>query len=83
MPKVKGQVHDKTNQLGLEGPERRDAMNDIIFKGENEPARPMIVVTDRDGNRWLCDENIDPEKNLKEQGCWQCGDEKFAFTRDD
>ena len=45
------------------------------------PARPMKVVADRDGTMWLCDKNVDEDKALKEQGCWQCGE--LAFTRDD
>ena len=57
-------------------------MEDIV-ESKHEPARPMIVVTDQDGKHWLCDEDIDPKKNLEKQGCWQCGDEHFAFTRDD
>ena len=44
-------------------------------------ARPMKVVSDRYGAMWLCDDKVDEEKSLKEQGCWQCGD--LAFTRDD
>jgi len=44
-------------------------------------ARPMKVVVDDDGCRWLCDADVDERKDLKEQGCWRCGD--LAFTRDD
>jgi hypothetical protein len=44
-------------------------------------ARPMKVVLDDDGCRWLCDADVDEDKDLKEQGCWRCGD--LAFTRDD
>jgi len=31
----------------------------------------MIVVTDNDGNLWLCDKNVDKGKDLKNQGCWR------------
>jgi hypothetical protein len=44
-------------------------------------ARPMKVVADRNGTMWLCDREVDEDKALKEQGCWQCGD--LPFTRDD
>jgi hypothetical protein len=47
----------------------------------HRPARPMKVVADRTGARWLCDKNVDEEKNLEAQGCWRCGD--LAFTRND
>jgi streptogramin lyase len=50
---------------------------------EHKAARPMVVVSDKHGNRWLCDKGIDPRKDLAKQGCWQCGDEHFAFTRND
>ncbi len=48
-----------------------------------KPARPMKVVKDQKGVRWLCDQDVDTNKNLGEQGCWQCGDEHFAMNRDD
>jgi hypothetical protein len=70
------------NHLGYKSPERREAMEDTVTI-KTKPARPMIVITDRDGNRWLCDKDVDPNKDLAEQGCWQCGDEHFAFTRND
>lgn len=47
----------------------------------HKAARPMKVVADRNGTMWLCDKNVDEDKALKEQGCWQCGE--LAFTRDD
>jgi hypothetical protein len=47
----------------------------------HRPARPMKVVADRNGARWLCDKTVDEDKNLESQGCWRCGD--LAFTRND
>jgi hypothetical protein len=44
-------------------------------------ARPMKVVEDNDGCRWLCDADVDEDKDLKDQGCWRC--EELPFTRDD
>ena len=67
---------------GPKSPERRETMEDVEEITQT-PERSMIVVTDQKGEHWLCDEKIDPTKNLKDQGCWQCGDEHFAFTRDD
>ena len=69
-------------KIGQESPERREIMEDIVEIGSKHE-KSMMVVTDPQGNHWLCDEEIDPRKDLKEQGCWQCGDEHFAFTRDD
>jgi hypothetical protein len=44
-------------------------------------ARPMKVVEDSDGCRWLCDADVDESEDLKDQGCWRC--EELPFTRDD
>ncbi|MFO8056892.1 MAG: hypothetical protein R6V10_06325 [bacterium] len=57
-------------------------MEEDIMVNENNPEK-MIVVTDPEGNRWLCDEEVDPTRDFAQQGCWKCGDEHFAFTRDD
>lgn len=40
-------------------------------------ARPLKFVKDKDGYGWLCDENINPDKNLREQGCWRCDEMAF------
>jgi hypothetical protein len=52
-----------------------------VETGPHHAARPMRVVVDDRGCRWLCDADVDETKDLKEQGCWRCGD--LAFTRDD
>jgi hypothetical protein len=41
----------------------------------------MKVVVAKDGCTWLCDVGVDETKDLKEQGCWNCGE--VTFTRDD
>jgi hypothetical protein len=56
-----------------------DAENAVTVP--HKAARPMKVVEDNEGNRWLCDEDVDESEDLKEQGCWRC--EELAFTRDD
>jgi streptogramin lyase len=47
----------------------------------HKAARPMKVVSDQDGAKWICDKSVDENKNLEAQGCWRCGD--LAFTRND
>lgn len=43
-------------------------------------ARPMKVYVDDDGILYLCDQDIDLNKPLKEQvRCWTC--DKVQFTR--
>ena len=70
------------SKLGLMRPERRSVMEDN-YQNERSPARAMVVIKDSDGEHWLCDKEVDPKKDLEKQGCWQCGDEHFAFTRND
>ncbi|MBN2325745.1 MAG: hypothetical protein JXR73_01235 [Candidatus Omnitrophica bacterium] len=55
--------------------------NQTAVQTPHKPARPMVVVTDEKGSRWLCDKGIDPKKDLSKQGCWNCGD--LAFNRND
>ena len=51
-----------------------------LGKGIFHPsARPMKVYVDDDGIMYLCDEDIDPERPLKEQACWTC--DKVQFMR--
>jgi hypothetical protein len=57
-------------------------MNDNPKETEaHEAARPMKVVTARDGSRWLCDVDVSEDGDLAAQGCWRCSE--IAFTRDD
>ncbi len=46
--------------------------------GVHHTARPMHVITDRGGNRWLCDAEVNLTDDLPGQ-CWECGE--MAFTR--
>ena len=48
---------------------------------QHKPARPMEVIKDKENELWLCDKGVDPEKSLREQGCWNCGE--MPFIRDD
>jgi hypothetical protein len=41
----------------------------------------MKVITDADGEPWICDAGVDPSSDLEGQGCWRCRD--LPFTRDD
>ena len=43
--------------------------------------RPMEVVRDDSGDRWLRDKSVDHRRDLRQQGCWRCGEQ--AFTRND
>jgi hypothetical protein len=44
---------------------------------EHNPVRPLKFVRDENGNGWLCDKNVDVDRDLKKQGCWRC--EEMAF----
>jgi hypothetical protein len=43
----------------------------------HNPARPLKFVKDKDGNGWLCDQDVDVNVDLRKQGCWRC--EEMAF----
>ncbi len=45
----------------------------------HKPARPMRFFKDMEGNGWLCDKDVDPDKDLREQGCWRCDEIAFPF----
>ena len=48
-----------------------------VANESHEAARPLKYVKDEEGNGWLCDQNVDPAKDLRAQGCWRCGDMAF------
>ncbi len=52
--------------------ERGEAITDI-----HKPARPLKYFKDKAGNGWLCDKGIDPDKDLRQQGCWRCDEMAF------
>lgn len=41
------------------------------------PARPLKFVKDKDGYGWLCDKYVDPDVDLRLQGCWRCDEMVF------
>jgi len=38
-------------------------------------SRPMKVLVDDQGGPWICDCDVDPSKDLAQQGCWQVREE--------
>ena len=45
----------------------------------HKPARPLKYFKDKDDVGWLCDKNIDPDGDLKAQGCWRCDEMAFPM----
>ena len=45
----------------------------------HRPARPLKFFRDPRGNGWLCDKDIDPDRDLEAQGCWRCEDMAFPM----
>jgi len=39
--------------------------------------RPLKFVMDQEGYGWLCDKNINPNQDLRNQGCWRCDEMAF------
>ena len=57
-----------------------DTYNDdreVMTTESHKPARPLKYFKDKDGNGWLCDKDVDPDKGLQEQGCWRCDEMAF------
>ena len=55
--------------------------NDDAVGVPGEPRRRprrLKVVADREGSMWLCDEDVDETRPLREQGCWQSRDREEA-----
>jgi hypothetical protein len=50
---------------------------DKMSTSTHKPARPLKFFKDKEGNGWLCDEDIDPDGDLESQGCWRCEDMAF------
>lgn len=48
---------------------------ELPFNNPARGSRIMKVVVDAKGNPWICDQNVDPSKDLAEQGCWQLQEE--------
>lgn len=47
------------------------------LKESHEPALSLRFFRDKEGNGWLCDKDIDPDGDLKAQGCWRCEESAF------
>jgi hypothetical protein len=45
----------------------------------HKPARPMKFFKDKEGNGWLCDSEVDPDGDLRAQGCWRCDEMAFPM----
>jgi hypothetical protein len=48
---------------------------EIPINDMSRGSHPMKVVEDQEGNPWICDHDVDPSKDLAEQGCWQLREE--------
>ena len=50
---------------------------DFTYVHGHLPARPLRFVKDKQGDGWLCDQDVDPDLDLREQGCWRCDEMAF------
>jgi hypothetical protein len=48
---------------------------EIPINDMSRRSHPLKVVVDQEGNPWICDHDVDPSKDLAEQGCWQIREE--------
>ncbi|MFC2171415.1 hypothetical protein ACFLU6_02140 [Acidobacteriota bacterium] len=61
--------------------EKEKERKEQIHFTPHKPARPMKVIKDDEGELWLCDDDVDRKKDLRGQGCLNCGE--IPFTRND
>jgi len=52
-------------------------IEDYTYLYRHTPTRPIKYVKDKDGYGWLCDKEVDPDGDLREQGCWRCDEMAF------
>jgi hypothetical protein len=50
---------------------------DYTYLYPHLPARPLKFVKDDEGCGWLCDQEVDADEDLREQGCWRCDEMAF------
>jgi hypothetical protein len=55
----------------------QDDKRDFASTDTHQPARPMKFLRDKNGYGWLCDKEVDPDKDLRGQGCWRCDEMAF------
>ena len=59
---------------------KKDLMPEYLEAFEPEyTGRPLVFLKDKDGNGWLCDKEVDPNANLRDQGCWRCDEMSFPL----
>ena len=52
-------------------------IDDYTYLYGHTPTRPIKYVKGRDGYGWLCDKKVDPDEDLRGQGCWRCDEMAF------
>jgi len=65
-------MHPYRKEIAMDEDTRELASTDT-----HHPARPLKYFKDKDGYGWLCDKDIDPDGDLREQGCWRCDEMAF------
>ena len=56
---------------------KKAKVEDYGYFPHHIPARPLKYVKDGKGYGWLCDAGVDPNHDLREQGCWRCDEMAF------
>jgi len=52
-------------------------VDDYTYLYNHTPTRPIQYVKDNSGYGWLCDAEVDPSLDLRDQGCWRCDEMAF------
>ena len=54
-----------------------NVVEDYTYLYAHMPTRPIEYLKDKDGEEWLCDKKVDPNRDLEKQGCWRCNEMVF------
>ena len=52
-------------------------IEDYTYLYGHTPTRPIKYFKDKDGFGWLCDKRVNPDGDLREQGCLRCDEMAF------
>lgn len=52
-------------------------IDDYTYLYNHSPSRPMKYFKDKNECGWLCDKDVDPNKDLRSQNCLRCDEMAF------
>jgi hypothetical protein len=78
----RGRTRPKVKEQMSKSGQNKKRRREISLEERPSGSRPMKVVVDGKGNPWICDCQVDPSKDLAEQGCWQLREEGSTQSKE-